>query len=119
FLDVFNASLDAIADDWYCGVVNEYVIGKWMAYNYGDAHGRAMPRLVSRRVESPELLPADLALLVEKGIVRPSAELERHVSDTYDLPVSDEPWTQPAVTVNLDGEQIAAAMRRHDHVVHA
>lgn len=94
-ISVFNAALDTIADDWYCGTMNEYVIRDWMTFNYGENHTRPIPRLVSSRVESPELAIADLALAVEKGVIVADAPLRTWVRSNYNVP-SEEVTDAPA-----------------------
>lgn len=113
-LDVFNAALDAIADDWFCATLNEHVIRDWMLFNYGEGHNRVMPRLVSRRVESPELAISDLAVAVEKGVITADPSLKAWVRSNYNIPAADEAesTTEPKPT-----EQVQA--QRHEHVVHA
>lgn len=121
-LDVFNAALDAIANDFLCDTFNEYVIRDWMLFNYGPEHGRAVPKLVSTRVESPELAVADLVGAVKDGLIKATPQLEAHLLDTYNLPGREDgdettapPPAAPAPLALAPEQPVAAQREQHVH----
>lgn len=99
FVDFFGIAQQGIAE-WYCGVTNEHVIEDWVDWNYGE--DEAAPLLTYEVAEDPSLSIADLALLVEKGLLTVDDELEAWLRESHRLPdkaPEDDPPPPPTQIV--------------------
>ncbi len=123
FSDFFGYAQEAVAD-WAKDTFNEHMVEDWVDWNYGE--DVAAPLLNYDRSADEDAPIGDLALLVEKGIVRVDNELESAIRKRYKLPampntpepVSVEPpeneEPEPAAPTDLTLE--ASGRRRNDRV---
>jgi Protein of unknown function (DUF935) len=93
FIGLFSYALEGVAD-WYADTTTEHAIEDWVDWNYGE--DEAAPALGYERAEEEELAVADLATLVEKGIVQVDPELEEGIRRKYKLPAGPGHPTPPA-----------------------
>lgn len=114
FIDVFSGALDDAAS-WETDIFNEHMIEDYFTWNLG-ADARC-PRIVTSRVDDPELQISDLALLVERGIVSVDPELEAQLRKRHRLPAKPEATDEevpvgPSYAYDLDGGVITVDERR-------
>lgn len=104
FADILLTAQGSIAG-WVAATFTQQVLAKVTALNYGP--GTPCPILRFDHEESPELAIADLAMLVEKGVITPDPELEEAVRTKHGLPKRStaSPVVTPAPT------QVAASIR--------
>jgi hypothetical protein len=83
FVSWFNQSQETIAWE-IADTFNQYVTRRWMDWNYGTS--APAPRLAFKRHESEALSIADLAVLVQEGVIQPGSELYSYLSTRFALP---------------------------------
>lgn len=81
---------DTIAG-WFCDVFNEHVIEDWIDWNYGP--DTLAPQLVYDRPDDKSLAVADLATMVENGMVEVDDELETWLRQNFRMPSKGTPRT--------------------------
>lgn len=94
FVDFFNLSLDAVAQELVCDTTTLHVIRDLVDWNYGE--DAQCPILVSERDEDPELSVADLTALVGQGVLTVDPELEQMIRGRYGLPEIQQSASSPA-----------------------
>jgi hypothetical protein len=109
FIDFFSYALESVAG-WYADTTTAHGIEDWVDWNYGE--DEAAPALGYERAEEEELAVADLATLVEKGIVQVDPELEEGIRRKYKLPVSSPTPSSPPTPTPQPVEAKAAKRRR-------
>lgn len=99
-IDYFALALDSYTY-WFCETFNEHVIEDDVDWNEGE--GAPAPLLCAERNEDPELQVADLAMLVDKGVIQVDQELEDAVRKKHDLPLRSTPRQLPPATPPPNG----------------
>jgi hypothetical protein len=88
FLDYFQLAQEHLAN-WFRDIFNEHVIEDYWDWNYGDGEEFA-PLLTYQRDDDPRFAAADLALMVQNGVIVVDDEIEKSVREAMDLPDRDE-----------------------------
>lgn len=84
---------DSVAD-WYCEVMNNYMIADWVAWNFGE--DEAIPTIGYKRDEDPDLSAHEIAQMVAQNVLTVDTDLENFLRDRYGLPplTGDRPKPQ-------------------------
>lgn len=92
FADLALNAIEGVAS-WIADTATEQIVERLVDLNEGpDAPA---PRIVWEHVEDPELAVADLALLVERGVITPDEGLEDQQRTKYRLPARQTPRPTP------------------------
>lgn len=84
FFDVAQQTLATFIADTFTA----HVIEDWVSWNFGD--DEPAPRLVFEKDEDPELAVADLAAMVERGVITVDPELESWFRIAHNIPPKTE-----------------------------
>lgn len=84
FEDFFLVGQRHIAQ-WYCDVMNEFVIEDIVDWNYGEDE-EFVPKLTWERMSEDSLGVDNLATLVQRGVIIVDEELENAIRFKYQLP---------------------------------
>lgn len=87
-MPALNESQESIAG-WFADKFNEHVIEDWVDWNFGE--DAPAPRLVFDRPSDGALAVADLAVMVDKGLVEVDEEMETWLRQQYKMPEKGEP----------------------------
>lgn len=87
FLDYFQLAQEHLAN-WFRDIFNEHVIEDYWDWNYGDEE--YAPLLTYQRNDDPRFAAADLALMIQNGVIVADDEVEKAVREAMDLPDRDE-----------------------------
>lgn len=109
FVDQAGLSQIAVAK-WYANITTAHVIEDIVDWNWGE--DEAAPRLVFERTEDEGLALADLAQLVEKGIITVDAELEAFLRERYQLPPKPEATVVAPAAPEVKPNPVPAARAR-------
>lgn len=104
FLDVFDDALDAMAD-WVVDIFTAHMIEDWVDWNFG--RDEPAPALCYEQPDEAGI--ADLAMLVDKGLVVVDPELRGMIRQRYRLPEETEPDPVPPVAAKAKTPVKAAA----------
>lgn len=87
-----DLSQDGVAQ-WFKELFTEHVIEDYWDWNYGDGE-EFTPRLEFEHDDDPRVATADLALMIQNGVIEVDDELEKAVRDAMHLPMKDEATTR-------------------------
>jgi hypothetical protein len=110
----FGTRLDLSQDGvarWFTDLFTEHVIEDYWDWNYGEDE-EFTPRLEFEHDDDPRVATADLALMIQNGVIEVDLELEKAVRDAMHLPMKDESTTRilpalqpkPADATTPDGQ---------------
>lgn len=105
FIDFFAYAQEALAD-WFVAVFEEHVIEDWVNWNYGTEE--PAPGLIYHRNDDEDLPTADLAQMVNAGLIVVDDELEDYLRAKHNLPARDpnRPKAKPPATPPTDEEVV-------------
>jgi hypothetical protein len=92
----FGTRLDLSQDGvarWFTDLFTEHVIEDYWDWNYG-ADEEFTPRLAFEHDDDPRVATADLALMIQNGVIQVDLELEKAVREAMHLPMKDEGTTR-------------------------
>lgn len=92
----FGTRLDLSQDGvarWFTDLFTEHVIEDYWDWNYGEDE-EFTPRLEFEHDDDPRVATADLALMIQNGVIEVDLELEKAVRDAMHLPMKDESTTR-------------------------
>jgi hypothetical protein len=100
----FGTRLDLSQDGvarWFTDLFTEHVIEDYWDWNYGEGE-EFTPRLEFEHDDDPRVATADLALMIQNGVIEVDLELEKAVREAMHLPMKDESTTRilPALMPN-------------------
>lgn len=87
-LDYALSTQEVIAQ-WVCDTFNEHVVEDDIDWNFPDAADEPVPLVVFKRTDNRDMALADLAQMVDRGIIQVDDELEAWLRETYRLPRRD------------------------------
>jgi hypothetical protein len=110
FATRLDLSQDGVAR-WFADHFTEHVIEDYWDWNYGEDE-EFTPRLEFEHDDDPRVATADLALMIQNGVIEVDLELEKAVRDAMHLPMKDESTTRilpalqpkPADATTPDGQ---------------
>lgn len=111
FSDSFGAFQRTVAG-WFCDVFNEHVIEDLVDWNYGEEE--PAPLITYEVPEDGSLAVADLATMVDKGLIEVDEELETWLRQNYKMPEKGTPRSIPAPEPSPQGttEPVQAKKKR-------